>query len=83
MTVFQTTDLGLAAALLYFRFHPDTVEIGNMEGRGTFTFADSPEIQDVIDRYWKDKIMVEPKAYNAALRQLKSRLYTRSGSRTI
>lgn len=44
-------------------------------GRMVFIFEDIPEIKEIFDGYWANKITVDPLEFTNARKNLKSRIY--------
>lgn len=71
--MYETTDIGLAAALIYSGVTlRDT--LGNP--RVSFVFDDTPEIQDMVEKYFNRELMVDAQTYMFTLKSLKARLYS-------
>ena len=72
MNEYKTTDLNLAVILsLNFQIK----ELENNNGRGTFVFQDTEELQDLVKDYWNRQLSVEPQSLFDALKTIKNRLY--------
>lgn len=72
--VYQTSDLGLAAALLTF----GSVLLGiNKENprRAIFEFSVSVELEDIVALYWNGELKVSALRLNENTKLLKSRIY--------
>lgn len=71
--VFSSADLALATAI---SLHYPLEDI-NKENprRALFVFNDSPKLQELIIRYWKGELRVEPRLFFDNLKALKARLY--------
>lgn len=70
---YRTTDLALATAI--YLFYPlETIEKQNPR-KAQFTFKHKKGLDELIEKYWKGELKVEPQAYFNALRIIKARLY--------
>ena len=71
--VFVSSDLALAAVVsIYF-----TIVIIDKENprKAQFVFNRSKNLSDLVDKYWKKELLVEPRQYFDQLKALKARLY--------
>lgn len=66
MNIFETTDIVLAAALKVYGYN--IINIRKLDGRGTFIFGNVPT--SVINDYDLGNMLVEPVAFNTAIRAL-------------
>jgi len=74
---FHTTDLALASVLVYFNIkllRVDQYSVDNPR-RKIFTFEDSPTLKEIYDKYWEKDLLVEPRAYHIAIKELKNRIH--------
>ena len=70
---YKTSDLALSAFLsLYFPI--DSLDKTNPE-KTLFLFIRTPELDRLIEAYWKRKVQVNPQDYFSAIKNVKSRLY--------
>jgi len=74
--VFQTSDLGLAAALNCKGFKLTDL-IWEESPKASFVFEQSEALNNTIKEYWADRLLIEPKAYFNQLKTIKNRLYER------
>jgi hypothetical protein len=73
MNLYKTNDMKLATVLsLNFPIQ----DISDEEGRGSFAFEDTIELQDMISAFWNKQLTVEPQALLDAQKSVKSRLYS-------
>jgi hypothetical protein len=72
---FETQDLNLSAVLIAKGFELTEV-IKNNYGKATFCFDSTQEIQDVIQQYWNNKLLINPQELFHALKLLKNRIYS-------
>ena len=70
--VFSTTELTLAASLLCKGFDCNINNINPT--RASFIFVNSKNLQKTVSDYWKNDILVEPKHFSNAQRDLKARI---------
>ena len=70
---YKTADLALTAVV--FLFYP--LEAINKQNprKAQFLFKQDAELDELIEKYWKGELKVEPQAYFNALRVIKARLY--------
>jgi hypothetical protein len=71
---YDTHDLALAAALLSIGHRPVKLDAANPR-RINFVFEASSALSDCVGLYWAQGLLVEPKEYFNALRDLKSWIY--------
>jgi hypothetical protein len=72
-TYFESSDLHLVAAISLF-FQIKTVDKANPR-RVVFKFTESDELYSLIDRYWNNKLLLDPLRYSQNLKALKNRIY--------
>ena len=70
---YKTADLALTAVV--FLFYP--LEAINKQNprKAQFLFKQDADLDELIEKYWKGELKVEPQAYFNALRVIKARLY--------
>lgn len=69
----KTADLALATVI--YLFHPlEAIDKKNPR-KAQFIFKQEKELDELIDRYWRGELTVEPRRYFEALRIIKARLY--------
>lgn len=73
--VFTTYDLGLSTALLCVGFELLTVDKANPR-KALFIFKREDGIEDVVDRYFADRLEVKARAFFDHLKALKNKLYS-------
>ncbi len=73
-TYYETQSLPLATTLLCLGISLDSVT-KNQEGKSTFVFPQTKELNQVIELFWKRELKVEPNSFWEAQRFLKSRIY--------
>lgn len=71
---YETSDLGLAAALVCLDFKLIELNVSNPR-RVLFYFSGDENINGVQDRFWNHQIEVDAQSYFQAIKMLKSRLY--------
>jgi hypothetical protein len=71
----EITDLGLAASLTASGFVIVKLDKSNPR-RVVFVFEKSPQLQNVIDQFWSNKLRLPAAALLEHVRQLKSRIYS-------
>lgn len=70
----RTSDLSLGAVVLLFR-PLEGIEKRPAQRKAEFIFAHDDELDQLVERYWRGEIRVEPRQYFTALREIKARLY--------
>ena len=71
---FKTSDLALATALCVLGIAIEAMQQSDSE-RMNFIFAKSERVQDIVNRFWRGELLVEPQAYFNQLKVLKTRIY--------
>lgn len=71
--MYSTSDLGLAAALVATGRPIEDITLTD-EKRGVFNFPDMDDLEFAVDDYWQGRLLVEPKTYQAKLKELKIRV---------
>ena len=71
---YETSDLGLAAALLTFGVVLVRVDKQNPR-RAVFVFADSKELSTLVDGFWSGEMTLSALRYFENTKLLKSRIY--------
>lgn len=69
----QVSDLTLATTLILHGFIIERMNLEN-PSRATFEFKKTKDIQDIIEKFWRGDITVEPRKFNYTLRELKARI---------
>jgi hypothetical protein len=70
--LYKTTDMSLATIL---SMQYPVRELQNKNGKGTFYFDNSDELQEYVNNFWNRQLQVEPNALFDALKIIKNRLY--------
>lgn len=70
---FKTSDLSLAATIS-LEIPIEKIDRSD-SSRVEFHFLINQQLEQLIDRYWKGKLHVEPKQFFNQLRTLKARIY--------
>jgi hypothetical protein len=71
---FSTQDLALATAVSLF--HPlEAIDRESNPRKAQFVFKRDARLDELIARYWRRELKVEPQAYFDAMRAIKGRLY--------
>lgn len=71
---FYTHDFDFAVTLICKDCDLITID-SEPGGRMVFIFEDTPEIKEIFDGYWANKITVDPLEFTNARKNLKSRIY--------
>jgi hypothetical protein len=70
----KTSDLALATALSVLGVAIEAMQQTDSE-RMNFIFTKSDKVQDIVNRFWRNELLVEPQAYFNQLKVLKTRIY--------
>ncbi len=71
---YDTSDMALAAALLCGGCKLEALDRSNSR-RVLFVFERTGDLEEMLDDYWQDSAVVNPRTYFDSIRMLKSRLY--------
>ena len=71
---FKTSDLALATAISVLGVAIEAMQQTDGE-RMNFIFAKSERLTDIVNRFWRGELLVEPQAYFNQLKVLKTRIY--------
>jgi len=73
---YTTVDMCLATTLLSKGFHMTRI-IPNASGmRSAFVFLDDGTVKMFVESYWRDEILVKPRDFHNAMRDLKTKMYS-------
>lgn len=72
---YETTDLGLAASLTASGFAVSNIDKSNPR-RVIFVFENTGNLQEVIEQYWSNRLLLPASALLEQIRQLKTRIYS-------
>lgn len=70
---YSTSDLGHAAAISLF-FPIEKIDRTNPR-RAVFVFKRTKDLEEIVEKYWRKELRVDPLEYFLVLRAIKSRLY--------
>ena len=70
----KTSDLALATAISILGIAIEAMQETDGE-RMNFIFTKSDKLTDIVNRYWRGELLVEPQAYFNQLKVLKTRIY--------
>lgn len=73
--LFESHELSLVCALIAWDFPIVSVDKTSSK-RVTFSFEQTPDLEQSIEDFWNDARMVLPKKYFNAMREAKSRIYS-------
>jgi|APSaa5957512535_1039671.scaffolds.fasta_scaffold356224_1 hypothetical protein len=73
MSEFHTTDIGLAAVLLYERY--EFIGIIRKKPSAEFVFKESKHLKDTVERYWVDTLRLPAQSLLHSLKLAKRILY--------
>jgi Domain of unknown function (DUF5659) len=71
---FRTSDLALATAICVLGVAIEAMQQSDGE-RMNFIFTKSDKTADIVNRFWRGELLVEPQAYFNQLKSLKTRIY--------
>ncbi len=71
---FRTSDLALATAISVSGIAIEAMQQTDGE-RQFFIFAKSDKLTDLVNKFWRGELRIEPGAYFNQLKVLKTRLY--------
>lgn len=74
----KTNDLVFASTLSAFNFPLKELEGPIQSGDRkvfNFVFSDDPKIQDLIDQYRENRLLIEPKRYTMYYKELKRKIF--------
>ena len=71
---FKTSDLALATAISVLGVAIEAMQQTDSE-RMNFIFAKSDRLTDIVNRFWRGELLVEPQSYFNQLKVLKTRIY--------
>ena len=71
---FKTSDLALATAISVLGIAIEAMQQSDGE-RMNFIFTKSEKLQDIVNRFWRGELLVEPQSYFNQLKVLKTRIY--------
>jgi len=70
---YQTSDLSLTTTISLF-FPIEKIDRSNIR-KAIFIFRKTPELEKLIDQYFRNEIKISPQVYFNQLRVVKARLY--------
>ena len=71
---YQTSDLSLATTLSLFA-PIEEIDRSTNPRKALFIFRKTPELEKLIDQYFRNEIKISPQTYFNQLRVVKARLY--------
>lgn len=71
---FYVSDLGLATTLS-LHFPIKTIDRSNPR-RVVFVFDQTDDLNDFVNRYWRNEIVVEPQTFTNQIKNIKTRIYS-------
>lgn len=71
---FSTSDMTLVTSIYYHGGKIETVDKSD-PSRAVFIFPRTKELDALIQGFWSKTLLVEPQAFSACLREIKTRLY--------
>jgi hypothetical protein len=74
-SIFETSDIFLAASLQACGF-PVIDLAWNDAKRCVLRFKDSPHLQEVVSKFWEERLTLEPQKLFGSLKSLKARIYS-------
>lgn len=71
--LYKTADLALASAV-YLSFPLEAIDHQDSR-KSLFVFKRNNKLDELIERFWRGELRIEPSAYFGAIRSIKARLY--------
>jgi hypothetical protein len=71
---FKTSDLALATAISVLGVAIEAMQQTDSE-RMNFIFTKSDKLTDIVNKFWRGELLVEPQSYFNQLKVLKTRIY--------
>jgi hypothetical protein len=71
---FKNSDLALATAISVLGVAIEAMQQTDSE-RMNFIFTKSDKLTDIVNRFWRGELLVEPQSYFNQLKVLKTRIY--------
>ena len=72
-TTFTSSDLAIVAVI---SLYCPIIEVDKTNPRkAQFVFERNSKLDSLLDKYWKQKLLIEPRAYFDQLKAIKARLY--------
>jgi hypothetical protein len=71
----KTTSLALAAAIQAYSENKLLFVERSLTNKSTFVFADTPDLTQTINKFWRKELLLDALTYFEALRYIKARLY--------
>lgn len=71
--LYSTTDLSLASTISLF-FPLDSIDRTNPT-KISFNFKREKSMDDLLEKFWRSELLVEPQKYFSQIKFLKSRIY--------
>ena len=71
---FVTDLLPLISVLQYFELQVLSINRKSPK-HAYFEFSDTSELREITERYWNGELLVEPKRFFAATKEVKNRIY--------
>jgi hypothetical protein len=75
MENYKINDLGCAASIITAGYDLDSLERNDRE-RVSFVFKNSPQLEEIINNYWKNNLQVDARSLVENLKMLKTRIYS-------
>lgn len=72
---YRSYDLGLCAALVSTGFKLASIDKSNPQ-KVQFVFYKKEGLEDVIDNYWSDRLMIQARSFFDNTKMLKNRIYS-------
>lgn len=71
---YKTSDLGLTTTLSLY-FPVITIDRSNPR-KVLFVFDQTDELNDFINKYWRNEVVVEPQTFTNQIKNIKTRIYS-------
>lgn len=75
---YKTSDMPLSAAICYFLSISalEAIEKDPTSRRANFIFRHTTELDEIVNKFWRGELQIEPQAFFQQLKLVKSRLYS-------
>lgn len=77
-SLMHTSDLPLIVTLVSLGFHFKSFDKSN-SSRVVFSFQQTPNLQEVVEKFWQGKLAIEPKMFWNTQRELKAQIRNEIG----
>lgn len=72
--LYRTSDLALCGTLVCLGFAIEKVERVSIN-RAVFLFQDTEELQETVNKFWRNELRIDPLRYFGEIKLLKARIF--------